>query len=436
MTAAVAPDATPAASAVIEPGTQHVVDRTPEAVDDATVVAAAETPVDDAAPATTESDSEGANTGGFPRWTIYILALAATVWLVKLAQPFLVPVVVAILIFYALVRPVDALERMHVPRALGGALVVLALIGATSATLWAVWSQLDRIAEAVPRAVVELKTRWGQMKYDRASTISKLQGSAEAVQHALTSDTPATSGNSTSAARGGAVAAPPVAAPAASGVVERFAWSGTVTALEALSSLTAIYLLAYFLLVEGDNFRRKWISFGDKALSTRRITVHALNDIDLSVRRYLGMLFVTNALLGVLTYAALLLAGVEDAAGWGVLAGLLHIIPYFGPVLVAGGVFITSLHQLGDVKSALYASLSTLAVATVIGTFAQTWMSARIAKMSASIIFVSILLFGWLWGAAGLLLAVPIAVIAKVVMTAVPSLNPIGQLLGDVRRKK
>ena len=284
---------------------------------------------------------------------------------------------------------------------------------------------------------MELKTRWGQMKYDRDSTLSKLQGSAEAVQRAISSDAPAASGTATAnAARSRTNAAPPPAAPAASGVVERFAWSGTLTALEALSSLAAIYLLAYFLLVEGDNFRRKWISFGDKALSTRRITVQALNDIDLSVRKYLGMLFMTNALLGVLTYLTLLLLGVDDAAGWGVLAGLLHIIPYFGPVLVAGGVFITSLHQLGDVKSALYASLATLAVATVIGTFAQTWMSARIAKMSASIIFVSILLFGWLWGAAGLLLAVPIAVIAKVVMTAVPSLNPIGQLLGDVRRKK
>lgn len=437
MTAAVAPDAVPAASAVIKPGPQRVSDRTPDAVPEVTGVPAVDTPVAEAAGATTEPDSEVVNARAFPLWPIYILAMAATVWIVKLAQPFLVPVVVAILISYALVRPVDALERMRVPRALGAALVVLALIGATSATMWAVWAQLDRIAEAVPRAVVELKTQWGQMKYDRASTISKLQGSAEAVQRAISSDTPATTGTSTaSAARGRAVAAPPVAAPAASGVVERFAWSGTVTALEALSSLTAIYLLAYFLLVEGDNFRRRWISFGDKALSTRRITVQALNEVDLSVRRYLGMLFMTNALLGVLTYVTLLLAGVEDAAGWGVLAGLLHIIPYFGPVLVAVGVFITSLHQLGDVKSALYASLSTLAVATVIGTFAQTWMSARIAKMSASIIFVSILLFGWLWGAAGLLLAVPIAVIAKVVMTAVPSFNPIGELLGDVRRKK
>ena len=386
----------------------------------------------------------------YPRWPLYVLALAAALALMKWAQPFLAPVVVAILIFYALVLPVDMLERVRVPRAIGAALVVLALIGATTATLWAVWAQLDRIAEAVPRAVVELKTRWGQLKVDQGSTLSKLQGSADAVQRAMSSEavvdpqtsapgvtaTTASSGRAASRAR--ASSAPPVAAPAASAgsFIERFAWSGTVTALEMLSTLSATYLLAYFLLVDGSNFRRRWMSFGGKALSTRRITVQALNAIDLSVRRYLAMLFATNALLGVLTYVALRICGVDDAAGWGVLAGLLHVIPYFGPILVAGGVFVTSLHQFGDVESAVYAALATLAVATVIGTFAQTWMTARIAKMSASVVFVSILLFGWLWGGAGLLLAVPIAVIVKVVMNAVPSLNPLGQLLSDGRDKR
>ena len=407
---------------------------TPENAANAIAPGIVDLPVKDDSDATSGHDSVTPSASAYPRWPLYILALAATLAMMKWAQPFLVPFLLGILIFYALVLPVDTLERLRVPRAIGAALVMLALIAATSVIMWAVWSQLDRIAEAVPRAVVELKSRWGQMKYDRGSTLSKLQGSAEAVQSAITSEAaPSPSGTTT---RGRAPPAAPVAAATGSGVVERFAWSGTVTVLEALSALAAIYLLAYFLLVDGDNFRRKLISFGDKALSKRRITVQALNDIDLSVRKYLAMLVMTNALLGALTYVVLLVVGVEDAAGWGVLAGLLHIIPYFGPILVAGGVFVTSLHQLGDVESAVYAALSTLAVATVIGTFAQTWMTARIAKMSASVVFVSILLFGWLWGGAGLLLAVPIAVIAKVVMTAVPSLNPIGQLLGDARRRK
>ena len=366
----------------------------------------------------------------FPRWPMYVIALGTTLALLKFGQSFLVPVVIAVLIFYALVLAVDTLEKIRVPRALGAALVLVALISVTSLTAYAVWAQLDRIADAVPRAVLELKTRWGQMKYDRGSTLSKLQGSAEAVQRAMSGDPAVVP---TPRARAAPIAPPP--APAATGAMERLFWTGTITALEFLSTLAAIYLLAYFLLVDGDHFRRRWVSFVGKALSTKRVTVQALDAIDHSIRRYLAMLVITNSILGLLTYVALLIAGVEDAAGWGVLAGLLHVIPYFGPVLVAGGVFVTALHQLGDLHSAVYAALSTVAVSVVIGTFAQTWMTARIVKMNASVVFVSILLFGSLWGGAGLLLAVPIAVIIKVVLGAVPSLNPIAELLGDGRRE-
>ena len=373
------------------------------------------------------AEDKKAEINAYPHWPMYVIALGTILALMKLGQSFLVPVIVAVLIFYALVIAVDALEKVRVPRSIGAALVVIALISATSLTMYAVWAQLDRIADAVPRAMLELKTRWGQMKYDRGSTLSKLQGSAEAVQRAMNGDAVPASPRSRAAASA-------LPASSASGVMERFFWTGTVTALEFLSTLAAIYLLAYFLLVDGDHFRRRWVSFVGKALSTKRVTVQALDAIDYSIRRYLRMLIVTNTILGFLTYVALLIVGVDDAAGWGVLAALLHVIPYFGPILVAGGVFVTALHQLGDLQSAVYAALSTVAVSVAIGTFAQTWMTARIVKMNASVVFVAILLFGSLWGGAGLLLAVPIAVIIKVILGAVPSLNPIAELLGDGRR--
>jgi len=362
----------------------------------------------------------------FPRWPAYVVAFGVIVALMKVGQPFLVPVLVAVLIFYALVWPVDALERMRIPRTIGAALVISVLIGATTITVYAVWTQVNRIAEAVPSGVKELTSRWGRLKYDRESTISKLQGSADAVQRAMSNDSVAPRSHNLQ-----------TPAPAQSaGSLERYLLSGTITAVELLSTIAAVYLLAYFLLIDGDHFRRRWVSFAGHALSTRRVTVQALNAIDRSIRRYLGMLAVTNTTLGVLTYIALRAVGVENAAGWGVLAGLLHVIPYFGPILVAGGVFVTSLHEMGDLESATYAALATAAVAVVMGTFAQTWMTARIARMNTSVVFVAILLFSWLWGGAGLLLAVPIVVIVKVVLGAVPVLNPIGELLGDGRREK
>lgn len=357
-----------------------------------------------------------------PRWPATVLAIGAIIALAKWGQPFIVPVIVAILLFYALVAPVDVLERYRIPRAIGAAVVMIALMASTTAIAYAVWGQLDRIADAVPEAVSEVKSRWKEMKKDRGSTLSKIQGSAEAVQRAMSSDAPPSR------------ILPATPATQAPGGVERFLWSGTLTALEMLSTLFAVYLLAYFLLLDGDQFRRRWVSFMGESMAPRRVTVQTLNTIDGSIRRYLAMLLITNAALGVITYLVLKIAGMNDAAGWGVLAALLHVIPYFGPLVVAIGVFVTALHQLGDVQTAAYAALATLAVATVIGTFAQTWMTARIARMNASLVFVSILFFSWLWGGIGLLLAVPIAVIIKVVLGATPSLRPISKLLGDGKK--
>ena len=89
------------------------------------------------------------------------------------------------------------------------------------------------------------------------------------------------------------------------------------------------------------------------------------------------------------------------------------------------------MQQFAEIQPAVIAALATLAIAAVIGTFAQTWMASRIARMNATGLFIALLLFGWLWGGAGLFLAIPIAVICKIVFSALPSLNPVAELLSD-----
>jgi predicted PurR-regulated permease PerM len=356
----------------------------------------------------------------YPRWPIYVIAIGCGFAIIRAGQAFFVPVIFSILLFYALLWPVDALERIKVPRSIGAALVMLTLIAITSLTMYAVWAQLASIVEAIPQALSELNIRWQQLSQGSDSTLAKLQGSAEALQRVVSGTLP------NQKVKGIAIA--PAPNPT---IFDKYAWSGTLTLMEFIANITAVYLLTYFLLVDGEHFRRRWVNFSGKALSTKRLTVQALNAIDLSIRRYLGMLLATNAILGVLTYIVLKIFGIDDAAGWGVLAGLLHVIPYFGTVLIALGVLVTSFHQLGDMRIALSASASTIVVAFLIGVFVQTWLTARAEKINASLLFVAIFLFGILWGAAGLLLAVPMVVIIKVILGAVPSLKSVGELVGD-----
>jgi predicted PurR-regulated permease PerM len=116
---------------------------------------------------------------------------------------------------------------------------------------------------------------------------------------------------------------------------------------------------------------------------------------------------------------------------WAVAAGLLHIIPYLGPGLTAAATGMAAFMQFDSFSMALLVSGTSLAIATVVGTFVVTWMTGKIAKMNAAAVFISLLFWGWLWGVWGMLLSIPIIVIVKVVSERVEQLEPVAELLGE-----
>jgi predicted PurR-regulated permease PerM len=192
-----------------------------------------------------------------------------------------------------------------------------------------------------------------------------------------------------------------------------------------------VLFLAYFLLLGGDGFRRKLVRLAGPSLSRRRITVRMLDDINASIQRYLLMLVATNALVALLGWLAFRWIGLDNAGAWAVAFGLLHVVPYLGPALAATAIGMAAFMQFGDVSSALLLIAVTLAIATFVGTVVTTWMTGRIARMNAAAVFISLLFWGWLWGVWGMLLSVPLVVVAKVVAQHVEPLHPVADLLGE-----
>ena len=143
------------------------------------------------------------------------------------------------------------------------------------------------------------------------------------------------------------------------------------------------------------------------------------------------MLLVTNVALGVLTYLAFKMLGLANAGTWAVVAAALHIVPYFGPLLVAVGTGVAAIIQFGNVGTALLVAGASVAVAVLIGIVVTTWMSGRIARMNAVAVFVVLLLFTWLWGIWGTLLSIPLAFIAKVIADHVEGLEGVSEFLGE-----
>jgi predicted PurR-regulated permease PerM len=120
---------------------------------------------------------------------------------------------------------------------------------------------------------------------------------------------------------------------------------------------------------------------------------------------------------------------VESAAMWGALAGLLNSIPYFGPVIVSGGLFVVGLLQEGGVVRALQISGAAMVITSVEGYLLEPTLFGRAERMSALVIFLGLLLWSWLWGVWGMILAVPMLVIIKSTADHVPWLRPVGRLM-------
>jgi predicted PurR-regulated permease PerM len=159
--------------------------------------------------------------------------------------------------------------------------------------------------------------------------------------------------------------------------------------------------------------------------------VHILDDINSSIQRYMLMLLLTNVLVSLLAWLVFRWIGLENSGAWAVAAGMLHIVPYFGPGITAVATGMASFLQFNSLSMVLLVSGASLAIATLVGTFITTWMTGRIAKMNTAAVFISLLFWSWLWGVWGMLLSMPIIVIVKVVSQYVGRLRTVSELLGE-----
>jgi predicted PurR-regulated permease PerM len=342
------------------------------------------------------------------------LTVLAVLFSLKLAQEFIVPVVMAIVVAYALDPAVTLMERARLPRAVG----ILVLMGVMAIGLtglvYATQSQVGSIVQALPEISAKLSRTLSGFTSGDGSIMERVKGAASVLQ-----DT------------GGI---PPgrqvVVAKSDSGLSDILLW-GSKGLAAFLGQATMGVFLVFFLLLSGNAFKRKFVKVAGKTLSQKKISVHMLDQINSAIHRYMAMMLVTNLVLGLLSWGVFRLLGLENAATWAVVAGALHIIPYFGPLLTAVATGIAALVQFGELGPALAVAGSSVAIALLIGVVVTTWMSGRIARMNAVAVFMMLLLFTWLWGIWGTLLSVPIAFIAKVVADHIEGLEAVSEFLGE-----
>ena len=351
------------------------------------------------------------------------LALLATIVALEWAQVFVVSLLMGIVLAYMLNPLVAGLERVRVPRALATVVVMTSLMAAVVFGVYSLRDQAEAIVAQLPEAANKLSAGIARLSQGQRGTLQKMQSAAATVEKATAQATGAPVAPRTSTTH--------TATDAPSFKLSDMIWMGSKGALGAAMQAATVAFLTFFLLLSGNMFKRKLVRLTGPTLSHKKITVAILDDINASIQKYLFMMLLTNALVGVLAWGAFAWIGLENAGAWAVVAGLLHLVPYLGPGVTGVAVGMAAFLQFDSVPMALLAGGASLAIATLVGTFVTTWMTGRIAGMNAAAIFIALLFWGWLWGVWGMLLSIPIVVIVKVVSQHVEQLEPVAELLGD-----
>jgi predicted PurR-regulated permease PerM len=352
-----------------------------------------------------------------------ILATVACVFTLQWAKDFFIPLVFSVFISYTLAPVVAWLERIKIPRIIGATMVLLTLLGGASVIANSLRSEFQSILVRLPDATHQMSQTISRMQGNRPGTMQQMQTAATEIEKATHQATGDRSGF-----RRLSVPAE-VARPAFK--IQDWLWAGSMGVAGVIGQATMVAFLVFFLLLSGDSFKRKLVKITGPSLSSKKITVHLLDDINKSIQSYMFMLLVTNMLLGLSLWMIFRWLGLENAGAWAVAASCLHIVPYFGPLIIAVATGLTAFMQFGTLSEMFLVSGSSLLVATLVGTFITTWMTGRIAKMNATAVFVGLLFWGWLWGVWGLLLGVPIIVMVRVVSEHVDGMQSVAELLGE-----
>lgn len=324
-----------------------------------------------------------------PLWGLFIISLFSVLYF---AKSIFIPVFLATLFALLLSPFIELLKKFHIPRSLGGAITLILL----STLIGTFFNYLIIPAgdwlERLPTEINQIEKK-----------LSPFKDSIETVQKTTEKVAEITSMEQGDDQKADVVMTGPN--------IFSTLLDGTQTLL--LNALSFIVLL-YFMLVSGHSLIRK---IGDLLRDNgyQADFMQITRNIQVKISRYLLLITAINIVLGVVVAIVMWAVGMPTPIVWGASAAFLNFIPYVGPAINIGIVSIVSLVTFDSLTQAMIPPILLLGLNLLEGQLIQPLFVGRMFTINPVIIFLFVLVWGWLWGMAGVFMAVPLLVIGEII---------------------
>jgi predicted PurR-regulated permease PerM len=319
------------------------------------------------------------------------LALGGAGVILYFAHAVFVPVALAVLFSLLLSAPVEALNRLAVPRALSAGVILVILLGCVASGIYSLWTPVQSWVAMTPHTVNVIQRKIAPA----AKFVQRIEAASDRA------------GKLTQ------LPAAPTTAPAAPETKVQAESPGLLMETQSvLVKALTVLILTLFLLSAGPPVIAQMLTFAANAHAAQVLSVYE------AIRTELGQYYATIALinvgLGIATFAAMWAIDMPNPLLWGVMAGVFNFIPYVGSTVTFLIIAIVAFTSFDDIGRILAAPGSYLLLATVEGQLIQPLLVGRRLELSPIVVFLAIWLGGWFWSIPGIILAIPALVALKV----------------------
>ncbi len=365
-----------------------------------------------------------------PGWAIIGIFLILLFYFIADARAFLMPVMLALLLFLVFVPFRRFMDKRGIGATMTAAIVTLGMVMSLVVLGYLVSGPAGQLIKDAPEITRQLEQKF-----------SDLRGSVRPLEEAAAQIDTLSNGTATVPVQGmppGDGAVPPrIETPAGPAEVKvEVSASTKPSTAENLLSLgpsvagQAIFtlILLFFLISSGDLLYLKIVQSFD-SLRDKRAAYMALREIEDSLGTYLGAITLINAGLGVAIGLVMWAWGMPSPLLFGLAGFLLNFIPYLGSIMGVMASVLVALVMFDGLWTPLLIGASFLALTAIEGQFVTPYFVSRRLQLNTVVVFLTVALWAWLWSVLGMIVAVPVLVVLRVLADHIPGLEKFGNFL-------